>query len=265
MTVAAEPSALPGSDGGRPRRWSELSGPALSELFESDPACLGLIPVGATEQHGPHLPTGTDTIIATALADALSATGGAVALPAIAVGASWWHGTKLGGTLALAGERVAELAVQQALWACNTGVRRLLFVNGHVGNTAPLWLACDRLRFERPELRIGVLEWWRLTPEISAAAVADAEDWHAHRAETALMLALRPELVDLTAAKNTDEPDRTVGLVFRYAVAQVSTSGVTGSPSLATEEFGRQLWADILTAAAELLARGRVEEPPLSP
>jgi creatinine amidohydrolase/Fe(II)-dependent formamide hydrolase-like protein len=59
----------------------------------------------------------------------------------------------LGGTLALAGERVAELVVEHVRWAAHTGVRRALFVNGHVGNSAPLWLACDRLRFERSVAR----------------------------------------------------------------------------------------------------------------
>jgi creatinine amidohydrolase len=246
-----------------PLRWDELTGPVLKELFDSDPACVGLIPVGATEQHGPHLPTGTDTIIATALADALAADGAAIALPSLPIGASWWHGTSLGGTLALAGERVAELAVAEALWAANTGLRRVLFVNGHVGNSAPLWLACDRIRFERPNLRIGVLEWWKLTPGIAAAAVEDAEDWHAHRAETSLMLALRPDLVDMVAAKSADEPDRTEGLVFRYAVGQVSISGVTGYPSRASAAYGQELWTDIRTAGRDLIARARIEEPPL--
>jgi len=91
----------------------------------------------------------------------------------------------------------------------------------------------------------------------------DAEDWHAHRAETALMLAIAPELVDLTAAKVADDPDRTAGLVFRYAVGQVSQTGVTGRPSEATVELGERLWADVVAAAREVVARARVERPPL--
>jgi len=243
-------------------QWAERTGPALRALFTDDPACVALIPVGATEQHGPHLPVGTDTIVATAIADAAAAPGGAIVLPPVPVGASWWHGTQLGGTLALAGELLAELVVEHVRWAAHTGVQRVLFVNGHVGNSAPLWLACDRLRFERPDLRVGVLEWWRLTAAIAAEVTADAEDWHAHRAETALMLAIAPELVDLAEAKTADDQDRTAGLVFRYAVAQVSRTGVTGRPSEASVELGERLWSDIVEAARDTVARARVERPP---
>jgi len=252
---------LTGTDGAS--RWAELTGPELRAVFAADPSCVGLLPVGATEQHGPHLPVGTDTIVAAALCDAIASSGGAMVLPAMPVGASWWHGTQLGGTLALAGERVAELAVEYVRWAAHTGLRRILFVNGHVGNSAPLWLACDRLRFERPDLRVGVLEWWRLTPAIAAEVTADAEDWHAHRAETALMLAIAPDLVDLVEAKTADDEDRTGELVFRYAVSQVSLTGVTGRPSEATPELGNRLWTDVVSAARQLVARARVEQPPL--
>jgi creatinine amidohydrolase len=246
-----------------PRRWSELTAPTLRAIFADDPATVALLPVGATEQHGPHLPTGTDTILAVALCDEVSARTGALVLPALATGASWWHGTGLGGTLALAGEELAALAVTTAVWAAHSGVRRLLFVNGHVGNTAPLAVACDRLRFEHRDLRVGIVEWWNLTPAINAEATADAADWHANQAETALMLAVRPDLVNRTAAAGADDPDRTTGLVFRYPAAQVSRHGVTGSPSKATAATGRLLWDRVIAAAVDVVWRARVEQPPL--
>jgi creatinine amidohydrolase len=224
---------------------------------------VGLLPVGATEQHGPHLPVGTDTMIATAVSEAAASGGGAIVLPALPVGASWWHGTGLAGTLALAGERVAELAAECARWAAHGGLRRLLFVNGHVGNAAPLWLACDRLRFERADLRVGVLEWWNLTESVAAEVTQDARDWHAHRAETALMLAIAPDLVDLASAKEADDEDRTAGLVFRYGAAAVTRNGVTGRPSQASAELGKGLWAEVSAAARGVVARARSEEPPL--
>lgn len=247
----------------RPRRWDELSSPALDRLLAEDPDLVGLIPVGATEQHGPHLPTGTDTILATALSEALSQATGAVVLPALPIGASRWHGTGWAGTLALAGEEVAHLSAEAATWAHDSGLHRLLFVNGHVGNSAPLRLACDRLRFGRAGLRVGVLEWWGVSAAVAEEAVLDAEDWHANRAETSLMLALRPDLVDLAAARTADDDDRATGRVFSYSGAECTTNGVTGKPSQASVELGQRLWKEILTAATALVSRARVEQPPL--
>jgi creatinine amidohydrolase len=246
-----------------PQRWAEMTGPTIRAVFSRQPRTVSLIPVGATEQHGPHLPTGTDTILACALSDALSIATGAVVLPPSILGASWWHGTTLPGTLAASGEEVGAAAVTTAVWAAHSGARRLLFVNGHVGNTTGLSLACDRLRFEHPELRVGVLEWWRLGPEVDKAVTLDAVDWHANRAETSLMLAVAPSLVDVGAAADGDDDDRTEGLVFRYAAAQLSRTGVTGRPSEATVEEGQELWELVVAAATDLVRRAMVEEAPL--
>jgi creatinine amidohydrolase len=244
--------------------WERLAGPFVGRLLQEDPACVGLVPVGATEQHGPHLPTGTDTIIATALCDALGAHG-VMVLPALAVGCSWFHGRELAGTLAIAPEQLAALAAAWADWAASSGLRRLLFVNAHVGNSAALSTATDRLRFERPDLRVGVLEWWSLASDIAAEATADCADWHGNRAETSIMLAIAPELVDTVAAKTADDEDRATGLVFRYGASAVSTNGVTGRPSEATAELGERLWARVVDAAGEVVRRARTEEPPLAP
>jgi creatinine amidohydrolase len=244
-------------------RFEELTSPQLAARVAADPDCVGLIPVGATEQHGPHLPVGTDTIIATALADA-SAGDSAVVLPPIAYGASFFHGASLPGTVAFAGADVAATATRVARACVDSGLRRLLFVNGHVGNAAPLWIACDEFRREFPDARIGVLQWWELTPDIAAKATADAVDWHANAAETSLMLVLRPELVDVAKLAEADDPDRTDGLVFRYAVQHVSTNGVTGLPSRASKAFGIELWSAVVAAARDVVERAHRERAPLT-
>ena len=244
-------------------RWEELTSTQLARRVAADPDCVGLIPAGATEQHGPHLPIGTDTIIAVALADA-AAGDLAVVLPPIAYGASFFHGTTLAGTVAASGTETAAAALRVARACVASGVKRLLFVNGHVGNAAALWIACDEFRREFPDGRIGVMQWWELTPEIAGHATADAVDWHANAAETSLVMALRPELVNLDALAGADDPDRTAGTVFRYALAHVSTNGVTGHPSRASAEFGVQLWRDVVEAATEMVRRAHREQAPLS-
>jgi creatinine amidohydrolase len=242
--------------------WAELSSIQLADRFATDPDTVVLIPVGATEQHGPHLPVGTDTIVATALADA-AAGEVALVLPPLAFGASQFHGTELAGTIACSGEDTAGAALRVAAACADSGARRVLFVNGHVGNAAPLWIACDNFRRRFPDSGVGVMQWWELTPDIARRATADAVDWHANAAETSLMLVLRPELVDVERMRTADDPDRTAGVVFRYPVQHVSTNGVTGHPSRASKAFGLELWNDVVAAAREMVATAHDEVPPL--
>jgi creatinine amidohydrolase len=187
----------------------------------------------------------------------------AVVLPPLAFGASFFHGTRLAGTVAFSGEETAVTAGLVAEACVDSGFRRLIFVNGHVGNAAALWIACDRFRREFPDLRIGVMQWWDLTPDIARRATEDAADWHANAAETSIMLALRPELVDTDKMRDADDPDRTEGAVFRYAVQHVSTNGVTGYPSRASKSMGLELWQDVVAAARDLVERAHSEKPPL--
>jgi creatinine amidohydrolase len=245
-------------------RLENLTSPEIEELLRGRPHEVALLPVGATEQHGPHLPTGTDTIIARGLCEATSAVTAAPVLPAVALGCSYGHGTDLPGTLSLTPERLADVVVDAVGWAADSGVRRVLAVNGHFGNQASLSVAGDHLRHERPDLRFGVLNWWTLTPSIAAETLADGDDVHANRAETALMMALAPEHVRLDQLAQADDEDRTAGLVFRYTAPALSRNGVTGRPSEATLDLGRRLLADVVEVMCNVVARGRVEEPPLA-
>lgn len=224
---------------------------------------VGLVPVGATEQHGPHLPTGTDTIIATAVCEGASARTGAPVLPAISLAGSYGHGTVLPGTLSLSPELLAGIVRQVAEWAATSGLRRLLFVNAHFGNGAALGIATDHLRLFRPDLQVGFVHWWELDPGVGAAMVVDGDDVHANRGETSMMLAVAPDLVRTDQLEHADDPDRSAGLVFRYTAPALSTNGVTGRPSEATAALGAELFDKTVTALSVLVERGRAEEPPL--
>jgi creatinine amidohydrolase len=241
------------------RRWSDLASPEL----RFGPDEVGLVPVGAVEQHGPHLPTATDTIIAERLCELASDRTGCPVLPAIAFGASFGHGTELPGTLSWSPELLALVARETAVWAATSGLERLVFVNAHLNNTAALSMATDHLRLARPDLRCAYVSWFTLDPTVAAECVADGDDVHANRAETAMMLALAPELVHTDRVADADDPDRTTGLVFRYTAPALSRNGVTGRPSEATAELGHELVDLSVAALADLVARARVEEPPL--
>jgi creatinine amidohydrolase len=256
---------MPSSDPSTgPLRWEHLTWPEIEQLVVDRPSEVALLPVGATEQHGPHLPTGTDTIIAAALCDAVSARTGAPVLPAVAVGCSYGHGTTMPGTLSLTPERLSDVIRDTLLWLAQSGIRRTLIVNGHFGNQAALAVAGDHLRHEHPELRAGILNWWTLTPRITAETLADGEDIHANRAETALMLALAPDQVRLDQLALADDEDRTDGLVFRYTAPVLSRNGVTGRPSEATATLGAWLLNEVVDEMSAAVERGRIEEPPLT-
>jgi creatinine amidohydrolase len=246
-----------------PTHWAALASPEIAALVAAEVEVVGLVPVGATEQHGPHLPTGTDTILASAICDAVSCATGAPVLPPIAVGCSFGHGTVIPGTLSLTPALLSDTIRQVAEWAAYSGVRRLIFVNGHFGNSAALGVATDHLRLERDDLRAGVLGWWDADGEIAAEVFADGADVHANRAETSLMLAVAPELVHLDRLGGADDPDRTDGLVFRYTATDLSTNGVTGKPSAASPELGVRLFDHAVEVVAARVRAGRTERRPL--
>ena len=246
----------------QPRRWSELAWPELAELRSRGDGEVGLIPVGATEQHGPHLPTGTDTIIASALCDAASERTGVPVLPAIAVACSYGHGRALPGQISLSPELLVAVAREYARWAASSGLARLLYVNAHFGNVASLSMATDGLRLERPDIRVGIANWWELDATVAHEMTADGDDVHANRAETSVMLHIAPELVHVDRIADADDPDRTTDLVFRYTAPALSRNGVTGRPSEATAETGAKLFGLTVDALVDRIERGRLEEPP---
>ena len=242
------------------RIWERLAWPELAELMGE----VGLVPVGATEQHGPHLPTVTDTLIATTLCERVSKRTDAIVLPAIPVAASYGHGTALPGTISLTPMLLAQVVCQYAEWAAATSrLTRLLLVNAHYGNSAALGVATDHIRLHRPDLQIGAVNWWSVDPAVARAMAADGEDIHANCGETSVMLALAPDLVHLDRLAEADDPDRTADLVFRYTATSLSTNGVTGRPSSATAELGEELVDRAVERISALVERGRKEEPPL--
>jgi creatinine amidohydrolase len=244
-------------------RWQDAAWPELQDALAARPTEVGLLPVGAIEQHGPHLPTGTDTLIATAVCERAAALVDGVVLPAVPVGVSYGHGTELPGTLSLSPALLAEVLKAHVAWAAASGLRRVLIVNAHLGNTATIGTATDWLRLYAPEVRVGSVDWWAADEALLGEVTADGGDIHANRAETSMVLAIAPHLVHRDRMADADDEDRTADLVFRYTAPSLSTNGVTGRPSEATAELGQELLDRAARAVAGRVERGRTEEPPL--
>lgn len=213
------------------RTWTELDDPAPRTV---------LVPVGALEQHGPHLPLDADARIAAAVARRAAGGDPAVLLaPPVAYGASGEHegfpGTLSIGHAALRAVLV-ELGRSAGAWAS-----RLVFVNGHGGNLPTVPEAVAQLRSEGRDVA-----WF--------GCVVPAGDAHAGRTETSILLALDPGLVREGAmeAGNTTPLRELLPALLRGGVAAVSSNGVLGDPGGATAEEGRRL----LDAMAEDLRDG---------
>jgi creatinine amidohydrolase len=233
----------------------------MDEIGEAAAAgALAVLPVGATEQHGPHLATGTDTLLADHVATAAAERTGDVVLPPLAYGCSLGHTDRWPGTLSLHPTTMIAVVVEVGRWAHASGFRKLVVVNGHATNGPPCQSAILQLRHELPDLRARFVSIFDLTPAIAERYTEDAPDFHANEAETSMLLHLAESQVHVDRA--VDEPDRTVGRVLTYPMPAVTRSGVVGTPSAASAERGAELVGELVEALANLLARAREERDP---
>jgi creatinine amidohydrolase len=242
--------------------WSQRTWPELSADLESA-RCCAILPVGATEQHGPHLGCGMDAVLADRLCAAVATRTKVPALPTLPYGCSLGHSRRWPGTLSVQPITLIELVKQIGDWSYYTGVRRLFIVNTHVTNAAPLRCALEMLRAEHDDMMVALFNSATLSPRVREMHFADGEDWHANDAETSLMLAIAPEMVRPGQLATADDPDRTAGLVFAHPVNRTSRNGVTGSPSRASADNGRRWFDWMVEDLSELIARGMMETPPL--
>ncbi|MFC4604991.1 mycofactocin biosynthesis peptidyl-dipeptidase MftE [Rhodococcus kronopolitis] len=207
------------------------------EVGERRPALA--VPVGALEQHGPHLPLDTDTRIASAVAAALP---GFALAPAIAYGASGEH-EAFAGTVSLGAEALRAVVTEYGRSACRWAPRVLL-VNGHGGNAPALAEAVALLRYEGRDVA------W-------VPCAVPGADAHAGRTETSLLLHLSPSEVRLDRAEPGDlRPIAEILPALRAGgVAAVSPNGVLGDPTASSAAEGERLFDELVGRCRAAVAR----------
>lgn len=214
------------------------------QLHHTAPSLV--VPVGSTEQHGPHLPLDTDTRIAAAVGEALAERMEWLITPAIAYGASGEHegfpGTVSIGTTVLT-EVLVEFGRSAFAWAS-----RLVFVNGHGGNVTALRRAVALLRREARDVA-----WC----SCSAGNLSSGADAHAGHTETSVLLHLAPEWVrqDELVSGNTAPLSELMPSLLRGGVAAVSSLGILGDPTTATAQDGGEIFADMVQTCVERVVR----------
>ncbi|MFP5019601.1 mycofactocin biosynthesis peptidyl-dipeptidase MftE [Pseudonocardia phyllosphaerae] len=213
--------------------WAEVSGGTL------------VVPIGSTEQHGPHLPLGTDTLVATAVGAALhDAVPSLVLAPALPYGAAGEH-EGFPGTISIGEDALRTVLVEYGRSACRWA-SRLMFLNGHGGNVAALRAATTLLRYEGRDAA-----WLPCAAPVDGVPL----DAHAGRYETSLLHHLGPGLVRGDRAESGEtRPLREVMEQLRAGgVAAVSPNGVLGDPTAAGAGEGRAVFDAVVAAAAGAL------------
>ncbi|MGM0678507.1 creatininase family protein [Thiohalophilus sp.] len=238
--------------------WEEI-GKLINSGMDS-----AIFPIGATEQHGPHLGCGMDAEIADRLCHAVSEITGALLMPLMPFGCSVGHSRRWPGTLSLQPKTMIDVVKELGDWAYASGIRRLFIVNSHVTNYAPLRCALEMLRADYDDMMLAVINSGSLSERVRQRHFSDADDWHANEAETALMLAVSPQMVREENVAQSDDEDRTKQCVFSHPVNRTSKNGVTGKPSLASVEQGEELFQWMVEDLSEIVRRGMQERPPLS-
>lgn len=208
-----------------------------------------IIVIGACENHGDHMPFGADFIFPTELLKRVAAKlKDAIILPYIPYGMSSHH-ADYQMTISLQSGTVVRIIQDICESIIKNGIRRILIINGHDGNIAPIEIASRYVKNKHPKVVIACLEaWWVLVGQ-SRHNLFDVWDGlgHGGEAETSAMLAVRPDLVQMGNAPKDVIPKLPTNVRIYWKFNELSDTSTTGAPRKATVEKGSRI-VEILEA-----------------
>jgi creatinine amidohydrolase len=220
--------------------WQDLTMPGLEALGRQTQTVI--LPLGSLEEHGPHLPLGTDTFHALEVARRVAAHRPVVVAPPLFYGMCR-STSEHPGTVSISGDALRAMLLALGREFCRQGWRNLVFISGHAGGThiSAIVEAGERLLAELPEVRVAVVnllevlrEVWRDRPDL----VQTPGDSHAGEVETAIMMAAYPDLVRGTAP---EEWPRFPKYVLVRDKRRYWPGGVWGNPGPATAAQGEAI------------------------
>jgi creatinine amidohydrolase len=248
-----------------PGYWQELPSPEFRRL---DPArTVAVLPVGAIEQHGPHLPVAVDAAINAGIVrrtlEVLPEGAPVLVLPMTSVGKSNEH-TAYPGTLTLSAETLLRVWTEIGDSVHRAGIRKLVIVNSHGGQPQVMQIAARELRI-RHRMLVAACSWFALgLPEGIVPPEERRHGIHGGTVETSVMLALHPDLVRMDLARDfqplsvqlDQEAPRLMSLGmagFGWQAQDLHRAGACGDASRATAEIGRTVVDHAAKALSELL------------
>ncbi|MBN1877387.1 MAG: creatininase family protein [Anaerolineae bacterium] len=218
----------------------ELKHPEIKTYLERKKTII--LPFGSMEQHGPHLPTGTDTFVAARLAEEVGKRTGTVVAPVIPVGFSPGVHTLFPGTITLGAHTYISLVHDILSSIVASGFRDMLVLTGHGMNWSPLKTALMEF-LNTHDGRALVLGYWE-TEEVTAL-METGDGVHCTILETSMMLYLRPELVEMNKA--FDEYRQARFMLGKSDIGQVSHSGIIAETTKSTREKGEAIFEAAVT------------------
>jgi creatinine amidohydrolase len=246
-------------------KFAEMTFPELRRLPRD--RCVVLLPIAACEQHSHHLPTITDTVLVTAVADGTEAARPAevLQLPTLWLGASHHH-LRFGATLSASVDTHTEILCEIVEPLLEDGYQRVMILNGHGGNIDTMQMALRQLQPDWREVTLAAASYWDLAAkELAELAEGPRKSMgHACEFETSMMLALRPELVRKDQIRDDPPRDNPAlrGLYLAEDMHQRTDHGCVGYPALASAEKGRKFLDAAIARTAEVV--GELLRRPLS-
>ena len=235
-------------------KFHEMTSGQLAAVDRSQ--TIVLAPIAAVEQHGPHMPTGTDTIICGAVSEAVEGrrSDKVLLLPTLWLGASAHH-LRFGATLSADLDTYVSTLCEIGQQLLDDGFERIIFLNGHGGNVDPLKVALRELQLGDPRPLLAGGSYWSVAEKVIADGLdgPDKAVGHACEFETSMIMHLRPELVDTPMLADAGHWRRDVveGLYVSRDMKQRTQKGCTGRPDLATPEKGAAMFDGIVGRVCE--------------
>jgi creatinine amidohydrolase len=218
--------------------------------------------LGATEQHGLHMPLATDALLGDHMAQLLAERIDAFVAPTLRVGCSEHH-VGFAGTMSISEQTMHAVVADVVRSLLSGGFRRIVLLPSHGGNFAPLAAALEQLDADERAHVVAVTD---LSVLFQIAQLGEREHGvpladgglHAGEWETSLLLALHPELVKMERAEAgfTGDLQQAVASMFSGGVASISANGAIGDPTSASREHGERYWSAVEQIVVEQIEYG---------
>jgi len=246
-------------------KYMEMTSPQLA-IVDRDQTMV-LQPIAALEQHGPHMPTGTDTIICGDIAAAVERQmpEKVLLLPTLWQGASAHH-LRFGATISADLDGYINTLCNIGECLLDDGYQRIMYLNGHGGNVDPLKVALRNMQLLYPEAILSGGSYWSIAEQVIADNLEGEFKTvgHADEFETSMVMHLRPGIVDEEKREHAGPwlPDVVEGLFVSRDMKQRTQAGCTGRPDLASSEKGATMFTGIVERICQAIEKLLAEPIP---